>query len=165
MKQHSQNNSEILFKNKIEILKKFCAFQERSKKQILDKMLKIGFSKNLINKVLEILENDNFYNEKRFALAYALGKFRNNKWGKTKIRYELESHLVCSEVLDYSLNQIDNDEYVDCINSLLEKKYQALSEEDNLKYEKLVRYAISKGFEIELVKKISKEIIKNNSHV
>ena len=48
-------------------------------------MSSLGIEKPVQKKILNILVEENFINEVRYAKTYCRGKFRINKWGKQKI--------------------------------------------------------------------------------
>jgi len=138
--------------SKIEHLRRYCAYQERSKSQLKIQAQKIGIPHSRFDEVVNILSDEGFFNEQRFALAFVRGKFRVNKWGKLKIKAEMYSKQISSGLVELALKEIDNQEYVQCLDDLLKKKLQSIkNEQQKSVFEKLYRYAISKGFENDLV--------------
>jgi regulatory protein len=87
----------------LEKLKHFCAYQERSHKDIRSKLLELKIYGNELENYIAILIEENFLNEERFAKLYAGGKFRMKHWGRVKIRYGLKQHLVS----EYCLKQAE----------------------------------------------------------
>ncbi len=49
---------------------RFCAYQERCIKEVKQKLKKINVSKKDSDKILEILIEDNYLNQKRFTLSF-----------------------------------------------------------------------------------------------
>lgn len=147
-----------------EALKKiqhYCAYQERSHREVRNKLFEYGLFENEVDEITSRLIADGFLNEERFAKAFAGGKFRIKKWGKIKIERELEMLGVSKRNIATGLKEIDEDDYRKTLLSLLEKKSMHDIGKDVFEQKnKLGRYAISKGYEPELVW----ETLKNNSN-
>lgn len=138
--------------SKIEHLRRFCAYQDRSKSQLKIQAAKIGIPHSKFDEVVTTLSDEGFFNEQRFAIAFVRGKFRINKWGKIKIKSELFAKQIPSDLIDLALNEIDDQEYKICLFNLIKKKLVTFKNENRKSvFEKLYRYAISKGFENDLV--------------
>lgn len=138
----------------------YCAYQERSHLEVKGKLYDLGLSSHEVDEMITLLITENYLNEERFAKAFAGGKFRLKRWGKLKIVQALESKGLTKNCIAAGLKEIDQTEYINVIELLIQKKSEQL-EEQNLfvKREKLADYVIQKGFEPELVWSIIKEKI------
>ncbi|EMR04698.1 regulatory protein RecX [Cesiribacter andamanensis] len=138
----------------------YCVYQERSRQQLRDKLAEWGQEPDAIERLLAELEEENYLNEERFARAYAGGKFRQKRWGRYKILQGLKQHRVAAPLQQQALQQeIDPDVYWQTLLELLEKKAATESERNPaLRRSKLARYAISKGYEQDLVWDALKEL-------
>lgn len=131
---------------------RFCAFRERSPKEVEDKLKGWGLNTIEINAITQALKDQQFIDEQRFANAFCHDKFEFNSWGKIKIRSYIFAHRLPSHVVDKALDQIDDKKYLERLDYLTEKKWRSLHETDLLKRkQKTVSYLSSKGFEPELV--------------
>lgn len=130
----------------------FCAYQERSHHEVIEKLSEWGIWGIDAQDILLQLIEQNYVNEERFAIAYAGGKFRVKQWGRIKIRLGLKQHKVSDYCINKALNQFDDDVYMDCLQNILDKKWHG-TKSSNLfeKKNKVANYAIAKGFEKELV--------------
>ncbi|WP_343532088.1 regulatory protein RecX [Pedobacter sp.] len=137
----------------------WCAFQERSQQEMRDKLYEWQMKPNEVEEIISTLIAENFLNEERFAMAYVSGKFKIKKWGKFKIKQGLKLKRVPEPIIKKAINSIDEDEYLETLRILLEKK-QALEREKNfLKRQlKLVNYLQSKGYEKDLIFLLLKSI-------
>lgn len=131
---------------------KFCAYRERAASEVRQKLMKIGASEEEAEEVLSILVKENFLNEDRFGRAFALDKFRFNKWGKIKIRHALVRLQLDNLTIEKSLDCIEKEEYSRLIEQLASKKYSSLEGKANAK-PKTVNYLMQKGFEYDEIKK------------
>lgn len=140
------------FTEALQRLRRYCAYQERCHQEVRKKLWDWGFDAEDMDKVSSQLIEEGFLNEERFAKAVAGGKFRTKGWGKKKITEALKQKGVSAYLVNSSLKEIDEKEYRQKLKELLEKKERSLKGETILaKKQKLARYAISKGYEPELV--------------
>ena len=137
---------------------KYCAYQERSHKEVRDKLYSYGLYKNDVEEILTQLITSGFLNEERFAKAFAGGKFRMKKWGRRKIEQELQLRGVSKRCIQLGLKEIEESDYRKILAELIRKKDSMVNESDVFKKRnKIAQYAIGKGFESDLVWVIIKE--------
>lgn len=133
-------------------IQRYCAYQERSHQEVRNKLYEYGLYSNDADQLLTDLIVDGFLNEERYAKAFAGGKFRMKKWGRIKIVNALEAQGLSQNCIKIGLKEIDSEDYVATLNSLLEKKGEEIDEENIFaKRDKISKYAIQKGYEPELV--------------
>jgi regulatory protein len=134
--------------------KHYCAYQERNHAEVKKKLYGYGLNKNEVEELLSKLIEENYLNEERFAIAYAGGKFRVNKWGKNKILYELKQKQISPYCIKIAMKSISDEDYLACLKKLATEKIALLKKETNIftKKSKLQNYLIGKGYEYELVK-------------
>ena len=137
----------------------YCAYQERSHKEVRNKLYGYGLHQADVEKLLTRLITDGFLNEERYAKAFAGGKFRMQKWGRNKIINELEAQGVTSRCIRMGLKEIDDADYLKTLRALLKKKFSQTEETNPFKKrDKTARFVIAKGYEPELTWAILKEI-------
>ncbi len=134
-------------------IKHYCAYQERSHKEVKEKLYSFGLYKTEVEALIAQLIEENFLNEERFALAYAGGKFRMKQWGRQKIKYALKQKQVSGYCISKALAAIGSDEYQKAIKKLAAEKLAILKAEKNLlnKKRKLQQYLLHKGFEPDII--------------
>lgn len=138
---------------------RYCAYQERSQQEVRDKMYEWGVAGRVIEIVISRLITENFLNEERFARVYARSKFNQKQWGKIKIKQGLKLKRVPDVLIKKALAGIDVDDYMAALQNLLEKKTTSIKEKHPLKRRyKLQQYALSRGFESNLIL----EVLKNS---
>lgn len=137
---------------------RYCAFQERAPFDVEEKLRGFGLKSQEIEEAMAYLEKEGFFDETRFALAYALGKFRNNKWGKIRIRQNLFLKRIGETVIQQALNEIPMEEYEVMAIKLIKGKCASLHDEDEYTlHNKTAAYLIRKGFEPDLVWRLIRE--------
>ena len=129
----------------------YCAYQERCQQEVRDKLYSLGLHQEDVELLIAWLITENFLNEERFAKSYAGGKFRIKKWGKIKIKLELEKRKLSRYCVNKGLEEIDIKDYLDTLTSLITQKKTSLTGKPPVVKNKLARYAIGKGFEPNLV--------------
>ena len=139
-----------------EILNKmqsFCAYRERCKYEVRQKLIEYNLPVSLNDQLMELLEKENFINEDRFALEFACGKFRIKKWGRQKIKFELLKKEVEQKLIVKAIGAIDEEEYILTLKVMLEKKMNTILFKKNVQEAKIKvsRYAMAKGYESDLV--------------
>ena len=143
-----------------EKIRRYCAYQERSHREVREKLFEYGLYERDVNEILTGLITDGYLNEERFARAYAGGKFRMKKWGRVKITRGLEAKGVSKNCIKIGLKEIDEEDYVDALKQILEKKSEQLADENIFVVrDRLSKYAIQKGYEQDLVWSLLKEMM------
>ncbi|MEQ9402378.1 MAG: RecX family transcriptional regulator [Cyclobacteriaceae bacterium] len=131
---------------------RFCAFRERSPKEVSDKLQKWGLSEPDSIEILNQLLKEGFVNPQRFANAFCHDKFEFNSWGRSKIRMYIRVHQLDSEIIENALKVIDEDKYQNRLSDLAKRKWNSLDGIEKIKRkQKTVAYLGSKGFEPDLI--------------
>jgi regulatory protein len=136
-----------------------CAYQERCQQEMRDKLYEWGLHSNDVENIIANLITDNFLNEERFAKAFAGGKFRIKRWGRVKIRIELKKRKISDYCIKKALEEIDDNEYILTLKTILEKRLKENSKgKIHIRQYKAAQYAMSRGFEGDLIRELLKEI-------
>lgn len=134
-------------------LRHYCRYQPRCYSEAKNKLFELGVNKTDYDEMIKELVEENFLDERRFALAFATGKFKMKQWGRRKIQYVLKEKMVSDENIQKALGQIHEDEYTKTLTKLAKEKYSSLKNEQWLnRKKKTLDYLVQKGFEPELCK-------------
>lgn len=134
-------------------LENFCAYRERSPREVADKIRELGLHGEVAEQIFGLLHDEGFFNEARFARAFAGGKFRINHWGRVRIRLELRARGIAERLVAEALAEATPEaEYLAVFQQLMARKQAQLDRDDaeNAR-QKLAAYLIRAGFEQELV--------------
>lgn len=141
-----------------EKLTRFCAYQERCKADVLEKLYKLKTSKDDFDTYTDKLKAENFLNEERFVKAF-ISAHSKKKWGKTKIKSALSGKRIDGDLIKKYLDLIEEGNYDEQIKVLLQKKWNSLKTgAPKEKKTKLIRFLLSKGFEMGKVLAVMKEM-------
>ena len=131
---------------------KLCASEERSPFYIRQKFYQWGLSKEQSENLIHYLLEQNFLDEQRFADAFVRGKFNIKGWGKVKIKTELHSRGISSQIINTAFQQLEIESYKDTRKQLAQKKLKSLKGLSPAEQRpKLIRYLLSKGYEYEAI--------------
>lgn len=145
-------------KEALEKLRKYCAYQERSHKDVQQKMWDLNVPADWKDDIILSLIQENFLNEERFARTYARGKFNLKKWGRVKIVQGLKKHDVSKKCIELALTEIDEERYLEMLRETIAEKRAALKEKNPWKRRAAIyRFAVQRGFESGLVTATMKE--------
>ena len=130
----------------------FCNYRERSSKEVLIKLFSLRYDSNTSKKIIDKLKKINMINDLRFSKSFARGKFKINKWGKSKIKSYLINKGISENEITQGLESIDNEIYLETLKSLLINKKKTIKKEEvKLKKQKLFNYLHQKGYEKNLI--------------
>jgi len=104
-------------------LEHYCAYQERSHRQVIDKLKEINII--AIDQIVSDLIQNNYLNENRFAKSFTRGKFRIKSWGKKRIIFELKRHQVSDYNIKNALQEISETDYIETLEILSKKIWKS----------------------------------------
>lgn len=143
----------------IDQIQRFCAYQERSIKEVLIKLRALNYPEEGWDEVIEQLQVEGYLDEQRFANSYARGKFRIKNWGRLLIVQGLREKGIEVGAIDEALaSQIDEDEYQAALIRLVERFERPQNREERIKIQLSL---LRKGFERELIDQAVKEVFEN----
>ncbi|MCB0754021.1 MAG: RecX family transcriptional regulator [Flavobacteriales bacterium] len=143
----------------LEKLRKYCAYQERSHHDVVQKMWDLNIPQEWRDEMLLALIQENFLNEERFARTYVRGKFNIKKWGRIKIIQGLKQHDVSKRCIQLALTEIDEDSYLQALQEAIELKRSKLKEKNPWKRRGAIyRFVTGRGFEGNLVTEAIKDL-------
>tara|TARA_B110000908_G_scaffold164532_1_gene212694 strand:- start:454 stop:930 length:477 start_codon:yes stop_codon:yes gene_type:complete len=136
----------------IERIKNYCALQDRCQWDVLEKMREWGLQQATKDHILEILINEKFVDEERYATSFCRGKFRIKNWGKRKITNELKRKQISIICINIGLQEIDENDYNQVLDKLFHQKKATLKDKNQFtKKTKIANFLIQRGFESNLV--------------
>ena len=131
---------------------KYCVYQERCQSEMRNKLYEWGLHSKEVENIISDLITNQFINEERFAKAFTIGKFRIKQWGRLKIKNELKKRKLSEYCITNAIREIPDNDYINSLKKLIQKKAEFIKDTDTYIYKnKLAEYAISKGYESDLV--------------
>lgn len=130
-----------------------CAKSELCEADIRRKLAEWRLCGDAADRIVEQLRAGGFIDDARFCRAFVEDKWRFNRWGKTKIRMALRQKDLRGSEVEEALEDVDADEYREVLAALLQEKGRTLRAESHYeRYQKLIRFALGRGFEMDIIK-------------
>ena len=127
----------------------YCSLSEHCKSEVLGKLQQWGAPEETWEAILNHLEKERYVDESRYATFFVRDKYRFNQWGRIKIAQSLRMKHIPSACIDEAMEEIDEQEYLNILTSLLKKKVRTIkASSDYERNGKLVRFAASHGYEM-----------------
>ena len=130
-----------------------CAQAEHCQYEMLEKMRRWELDDEAQARVMQRLVSERYVDDERYARAFVKDKVRYNKWGRRKVEQALWQKHVDEDIRQRVLDEVDDEEYLSVLRPLLKQKRK--STKANSDYElnqKLVRFAISRGFTYDIIR-------------
>lgn len=149
----SNNSIPVEFQSAYFKIEHYCASQEHCAFDVKRKLTLQNIPSEIIDKIIEKLINSNFINHDRYCEAFTNDHFRIKKWGRLKIKAALKAKFLPTQSINQSLEQIDDEIYLENLKYLIERKKRELANEKDSqkKKAKLLRYLASNGYESDLI--------------
>lgn len=109
--------------------------------------------------VADVLVEDKYVDDLRYASAFARDKSAIQGWGEVKIRYMLSAKGVPRDVIDKALEEIDQDKADSRLEKLLQNKLKSLKDDPQCRL-KLLRFALGRGYGYDEVSKVVDSLMK-----
>lgn len=139
----------------------FCAYRERCHYEITRKLKAMGMIPMAIDKIMAHLIRNNYLNEERFAMNYAIGKFHQKKWGKNRIARELKQREISKYLIQKALAELESEDYDRTLHQLALKRLGQIHDKHPLKRKrKLADYLLYRGWEPDKVYEKVQELVK-----
>ena len=135
----------------LEKIKSYCQYQERCTKEVRKKLYNLKTSTESTEKIISFLTNNDFLNDERFVKFFIQGKLRIKKWGKIKLKYELKSRGINYQIIETSIKNISDDEYISYFEEFSSNKIKFLKGTLEQKKRSFINYFTYRGWENDLI--------------
>ncbi len=133
----------------------------KTKYEVRLKLKENGFAEDVIDEVLDILENEEYLNDRVFCEIFIEDKKKLNGYGKNKIKSLLIQKGISKNIFEDFLDEFEYDDEFDNALKMGIKKLNLLSnEEDNFKKkQKIINYLAYRGFGFDVINDVLREIL------
>ena len=109
-----------------------------------------GIAAEYREEIIRTLIKQKYIDDRRYAAAFVRDKIAHNKWGRRKIGDALRMKRIPADAVEHALAAVpDGTEREQLLLLLRRKRASVKAENDYRMKEKLVRYALSKGFALD----------------
>lgn len=130
-----------------------CARREYCTSEVMRKAAdRLDGDREAASGIVATLKEEGFVSDLRYACAFAREKASLQGWGPVKIRYALSAKGISLSDADAAMEEVDKEKAGEKLRRLLEVKRKSLEGDPQMKL-KLLKYALSRGYEYEQVKR------------
>lgn len=134
-------------------LSALCSQAEHCAYEMEEKMRRWELDEETAARVVEHLTEHKFIDDRRFARAFAIDKVRFSKWGRRKVEQALWARHIDEDIRREVLDEIGDEEYLRVLRPLLAGKRKSTRAANDYELNnKLIRFALGRGFTIDLVR-------------
>lgn len=139
-----------------------CSTTEYAPADIKQKVIRAGLGTNAAERIADRLINEGYVNEERYTRAFVHDKFELNHWGRKKIEMALAQKGIRGKKVQDELAKIGDEKYQNTLADLLRAKNKSLrADNDRQRFQKLLSFAASRGFELNLAYEALETMIKS----
>ena len=130
-----------------------CAQGEHCQYEMLEKMRRWELTEEAQARVMERLVSERYVDDERYARAFVNDKVRYNKWGQRKVEQALCAKHIEEDIRQRVLDGVDDEEYLSVLRPLLQQKRKTVKAHSDYELNgKLIKFAMSRGFTMELIR-------------
>ena len=135
-------------------MRRLCSRREYCVADIRSKLMNaLDGDEQKVKSALQILQDEKYVDDLRYATAYVRDKSAIAGWGEVKIRYMLSSKGISRDVINSALEEVDRGKASDRLARLLENKRKMLKDDPQCRL-KLLRFAMGRGYSYDEVNKL-----------
>ena len=134
-------------------LAQLCARAEHCQHEMLEKMRRWEMSDEAQARVMARLVKERYVDDERYARAFVRDKIRYNKWGRRKVEQALWQKRIDEVIRQQVLDEVDDEEYLSVLRPLLKQKRRSTKAASDYELnQKLVRFALGRGFTYDIIR-------------
>jgi regulatory protein len=140
-------------------MERICSQREYCVEDIRKKLKRYEIAEKEHEIIIARLISSDFLNEQRYAKALVRDRSRLNKWGRNKIIYELKRKKLDDSIIQEAIKELPAEMNNENLKELLLRRSLGLKEDtEEKKIAKLIRFALSRGFDYDAAYREAKEI-------
>ena len=138
-----------------------CSICEYAPADIKLKVIRAGLGSGAAERIADKLIDEGYVDEERYTRAFVHDKFELNHWGRRKIEMALAQKGIRGNHVQEELGNIDDERYRNTLAELLQTKNKSLNvDNDQQRFQKLLAFAASRGFEFSIAYDVLETMIK-----
>lgn len=148
---YKKNSGPMTYEQAKEKALRLLEFRSHSERELRDKLRRAGAESEDIDRITEFCHEYNFINDEDFARRKAADLKNIKKYGRNRIKNELYSVGISSDIIDTVLCEMNFDDTEDILKPLADKKLKGDFERKNI--DRCIRYFMYRGYEIGDIKR------------
>lgn len=141
----------------------YCSKAERCEWDVRRKLQAWELTDEEIARIVKRLKAERFLSNERFCRSFINDKLKFNKWGKTKIVFELKKRNIPQSVYQPVLDELEDESFNEQLEQILTSKLRTVKGKDDYdRRNKLIRFALGRGFSMDAIIKAVNKLLKGN---
>lgn len=141
----------------------YCSRTERSEFDVRKKLTGWELEEDAVKRIIDRLKKERYLDNARFTRSFINDKLKYNKWGKTKIIYELRKKQIPESIYTPILQELSGDEFEEQLIHILTIKAKSVKAKNEYeKKTKLIRFALGRGFTMDMAIKCVNNLLGGN---
>lgn len=136
-----------------------CRKVERCEADVRAKIAEWELSEDEVERIIKRLKDEKFLDNARFCSSIVRRSMGINRWGRVKMAYNLRTKKVEEKDIQSALAEISEKDYREALEYLIKTKDSGLKYKNKYEHRaKLYTFALSRGYETELINEVLKTI-------
>lgn len=136
-----------------------CSQSEHCSQEMIDKMNRWLMPEDVQARIMEYLVREKYVDDARYARFFINDKIKYNKWGRRKVEQALWLKHIGKEISNPIFEEIEDETYLEILRPLLRQKMKSIkARNDYERNMKLIKYALGRGFDMELIRQCIDEV-------
>jgi len=129
-----------------------CSSAEHCSYEIEEKMNRWEIDDKTQRRVLDYLKKEKYIDDERYCRFFVREKILFNKWGRRKVEQALYAKRIDRVIQQSVLEEVPDEEYIEVLRPLIKAKAKTIKARNEYeKNQKLVRYALGRGFTYDII--------------
>lgn len=138
----------------------YCSKAERCEWDVRKKLTAWELDADVVKRIIDRLKKERYLDDMRFCRSFINDKLKFNKWGKSKIIFELKKRHISEMIYDPILNELSGNEFEEQLMHILSVKIKSVkAKNDYEKKTKLIRFALGRGFSMGMAVECANRLI------
>lgn len=130
----------------------YCSKAERCEYDVRKKLVAWELSEEEQSRIIKRLKEEKYLDNSRYCRSYINDKVKYNKWGEKKIIFELRKKMIAEKDYLPHLKDVTKDDFEEQLIHILKVKNRTTKAKDDYdRKTKLMRFALGRGFQMDLV--------------
>lgn len=135
-------------------LTSMCSTAEHCQQDMIEKLQKWQIPEEVQARIMAYLIKEKYVDDARYARFFINDKIKYNKWGRRKIEQALYKKRIPKDISDPVFEEIEDEEYLEVLRPLIISKAKTVKAKTEYeKNMKLIKFALSRGFDMRLIRK------------
>lgn len=138
----------------------YCSKAERCEYDVRKKLIAWEQSDEEQTRIIKRLKSEKYLDNSRYCRSFINDKVKYNKWGEKKIIFELRKRMISENDYRPYLEELTKDDYEEQLVHILKVKNRTTKAKDDYdRKTKLIRFALSRGFSMDLAIKCADNLL------